>query len=125
MTKIQIELAGGPAAVERQVGTGDVATRSAGEETGQRREPRPAGRTPARRGTAASMSSCVRWGPSGVACSSQSKSGVSIGPGTAAKVAKLGGERAYSVFIRVPVALPAGSRPRALVESCESGPQFP
>ena len=41
---------------------------------------RPAARTPARRGTAASMSSCVRWGPSGVACSSQSKSGVSIGP---------------------------------------------
>ena len=61
VTKIQTELAGGPAAVERQVGTGDVATRSAGEETGQRREPRPAGRTPARRGTAASMSSCVRW----------------------------------------------------------------
>ena len=30
VTKIQIELAGGPAAVERQVGTGDVAARSAG-----------------------------------------------------------------------------------------------
>ena len=51
MTKIQEELAGAPAAVERQVGTGAVATRSAGEETGQRPElVRPA--EPRRAGTA-------------------------------------------------------------------------
>jgi len=51
VTKIQEELAGAPAAVERQVGTGAVATRSAGEETGQRPElVRPA--EPRRAGTA-------------------------------------------------------------------------
>ena len=36
MIKIQAELGGPAAAVERQAGTGDVATRSAGQETGQR-----------------------------------------------------------------------------------------